>query len=434
MSQFKDVMKKGWHPGGKSASTSEGASSSSSKSVTGLGLRGKATGLMGRGKDSADDDRANHVSRPLASLKDPASFAPPPKRTGAGLAPPPPPSGGKRKVIESPSKYIDPRAPPPPRDDEYQDQHQQLQLEAPPPENVPYRTDTTGLRTDNLPLPPGRRDGADGRSPPPYEAAVGGGAPPSLPPRLPPRTNSGSPSHTGGGHLNQGAVNRLGAAGVSVPALGIGRSSPAHTASPSPPPPPRPTASAGTSNANGNGNGHGAAGGGGYGAQVNELQNRFSRLGSSSSTSTASPAAATPPPLGQGTTWAQKQAALKTASSFHKDPSSVSLSDARAAASTANNFRQRHGEQIAAGVKSANSLNQKYGLADKVGAYAGQGQAQGQAAPQQGNTAAVASALAGKKKPPPPPPKKKPGLGGSSSAAPADDAPPPVPMSTRPTF
>lgn len=229
--------------------------------------------------------------------------------------------------------------------------------------------------------------------------------------------------------MNAGAVNRLGAAGVSVPGFGIGRSSPAHVASPSPPPP-RPAAG-GAGNSNGNGNGNG----GGYGAQVNELQNRFSKLGTSSPASASSPAP--PPPPSQGTTWAQKQAALKTASSFHKDPSSVSFSDAKAAASTANNFRQRHGDQVAAGVRSANSLNQKYGLADKAGALAGRGQVPAQASPGEANASnanadAVASALAGKKKPPPPPPKKKPGL---SSAAPVnDDAPPPIPMSTRPTF
>ncbi|KAJ3551748.1 hypothetical protein NPX13_g11289 [Xylaria arbuscula] len=53
--------------------------------------------------------------------------------------------------------------------------------------------------------------------------------PPSLPPRLPPRSGNSTPSPTvaGGldesqGYLNQGAVNRLGAAGISVPGFGIG--------------------------------------------------------------------------------------------------------------------------------------------------------------------------------------------------------------------
>lgn len=191
--------------------------------------------------------------------------------------------------------------------------------------------------------------------------------------------------------MDQGSVNRLGAAGVSVPGLGIGGNS----------------------------------------AQVNELQNRFSKM--STSTSAAQPQE-------QGTTWAQKRAALDTASKFQKDPSSVSLSDAKAAASTANNFRQRHGEQVAAGAQKAGAINQKYGVADKLGGFAAKAQGQEPAAQhkqQQGQGAALLSTvggLTGKKKPPPPPP-KKPGLSSPAKEdAVGDDEPPPVPMSTRPMF
>lgn len=131
-------------------------------------------------------------------------------------------------------------------------------------------------------------------------------------------------------------------------------------------------------------------------------------------------------------------------SDFKKNPSSVSFSDAKAAASTANNFRQRHGEQVAAGVSKANSLDQKYGVSGKVGGYVGNGNnnAGGNATPA-GSTSAgraqshldtigAAAGLLGKKKPPPPPPpKRKPGLGAGDSTA-AGDEPPPIPMSTRP--
>lgn len=279
----------------------------------------------------------------------------------------------------------------------------------------------------------------DGRSPPPssYETATdrpalpppapargatpGAASKPSLPPRLPPRTNTSSmtspaspePGIAGGSNnvLNKGAVNRLGAAGVSVPGLGIGKSG-ASSASPSPPPPHSRQPS----------------------AQVNELQNRFSNLKATNSEQDQQQAPA------EGTTWAQKQAALKTASSFQKDPSSISMSDAKAAAGTANNFRQRHGEQVTSSMRSANSLNQKYGVANKIGGYAGGGQQQDQG--QAGNPAAGGGAmsavagLAAKKKPPPPPPKKKPGLGGSATPTPTvvEDEPPPIPMATRPTF
>ena len=368
---------------------------------------------MGRKKSEEEN---THVARPLASLQDPGSFAPPPKRRGTGLAPAPPPVSMSRKVITAPSKYQDPRAakvePPVGRKQPTYDDEEPQQVEEPEEQGPqPYRMNTTGFSTAGFSKPPGRRDGADGRSPPPYSAASAG--PPSLPPRLPPRTNSASstgsaapsPAPSGkSGYLNQGAMNRLGAAGVSVPGFGIGRSSPASTNPTSPPPPARPNATP---------------------SHMNELQTRFSKLGTS-----ATPAPSEPP--AQGTTWAQKQAAFKTASSFQKDPSSVSFADAKAAASTANNFRQRHGEQVATGLQTANNLNQKYGVADRVS-----GLANNSGVPAQTQNTATVPGLAGKKKPPPPPPKKKPGLGGGSAPAPGpstDDGPPPIPMSTRPQF
>lgn len=359
------------------------------------------------------------------------SFAPPPKRTGTGLAPAPPPSTLPRQVITAPSKYQDPRSTPVELAPKISSERQLIEGAAPnelTPPSRPYRANTTGLSTDHLPPPPGRRDGADGRGPPSYDTAVAGmkalPAPssspaPSLPPRLPPRSGSGSsersgsvPTPLGSDLLNKGAISRLGAAGISVPAFGIG--SPANDTSSNPSPPPR-------------------IGGAVPNSQLNETQNRFSKLGVSSAPTTSN----------GGTTWAQKQAALKTASSLQKDPSSVSLSDARAAAGTANNFRQRHGDQVAAGLTNANNLNQKYGVISKVGAFAG-ARDQQLKSEQMGQQEAVAAAppsvpgLAGKKKPPPPPPpKKKLGLTGSSMPPPPgrdDDAPPPVPMSTRPVF
>lgn len=158
---------------------------------------------------------------------------------------------------------------------------------------------------------------------------------------------------------------------------------------------------------------------------MDELQNRFSGLRTTAPTN---------PPSNQGTTWAQKQAALKTASSFQKDPSSVSLADARSAASTANNFRQRHGDQVAAGLQSANNINQKYGVADRLGGGVNQGQHQN-VSPVDGQV--TGGAFPAKKKPPPPPVKRKPVIPVVSSPTaetPDDGTPPPIPLSTRPTF
>ncbi|KAF4120304.1 hypothetical protein GMORB2_3105 [Geosmithia morbida] len=358
MSKYKDMAKAKWQekPGGS--------------------LRGHVSSLAGRVKP--DNSAANnHVARPISELRDPSSFAPPPKRTGSGLAPAPAPTEtGKRKTVPSPSKYQDPRtgqslalygSTDGIREEEHEHESEQQGQAAP----RPYRVNTTGLSTDHLPPPPGRRDGTGGDAaagagglqaieaapPPAYETAAAGR--PSLPPRLPPRTNTGtaassmaeSPSaDSSSRYLNQEAISRLGSAGVSVPGLGIGSqkqttatATATATATPPPPPPRRPSNQPQ--------------------GQVNELQNRLARYGISSSNATPQvqqeqqqqPQPAQEQEQGQlsgGTTWAQKQAALRTASSFNKDPSSVSVSDARTAAGTVNNFRQRHGHQVAAGAKN----------------------------------------------------------------------------------
>ncbi|RFU75623.1 hypothetical protein TARUN_6624 [Trichoderma arundinaceum] len=339
-------------------------------------FKGRAKGKVTRhipGRGHKEEDNApSHVAAPLSSLRDPNSFAPPPRRTGSALAPPPPPSTAKRSVVPAPSKYQDPHAPrvePPPRfADERQLQAYEEEAEAAhPTSSGPYRVNTTGLSTDHLPPPPIRRDGPSNRSPPSYDSVVGAtnhdAKAPSLPPRLPPRSASGTPDRAdsplstlgvSSSNLNQGAVNRLGAAGISVPAFGIGSSSsPSNADDEVPPPkPPRPGAAPPPS-------------------QLNELQNRFARLGTSNTGSSTGPV--TPP--SEATTWAQKQAAIRPA--------------------------------VAVPVPAP--------------------------APVPSPTASPG--LAGKKKPPPPPPKKKPTLSAAAAAPPGDGgAPPPIPMSTRPAF
>ncbi|KAG5930135.1 hypothetical protein E4U42_002871 [Claviceps africana] len=397
MSGFKEVMKNGWHP-----------------EKSGTTIRGSVSSLVGRNKDSPSES-SNHVARPLSDLKDPASFAPPPRRTGPGLAPAASPSVSvKRSVISSPSNYKISRVD---RASHSTGPQEEEKLQRP---SLPYRANSTGLSTQHLPKPPARRDGAGGTSFSSDSDIAGTNAasktalaPPSLPPRLPPRRAPSSPGgeEKGQSLLNGASINRLGTAGVSVPALGIGGGGAAITGSQGPTPAP---AVSGT-------------GSGKWGSHVNNLQGRFAKMKS------PSPATSAPEPPSQGTTWAQKQAALKTASNFHKDPSSVSFSDAKAAAATANNFRQRHGEQVASGVKTANNLNQKYGVMDKVSsAYAG---TENPPPPQLEKASAALSGVAGKKKPPPPPPKKKPGLANPALAAHQEGpSPPPVPVSTRPAF
>jgi hypothetical protein len=290
-------------------------------------------------------------------LKDPSSFGPPPKNInyhgGAAL---PNKITPDRSGLGAPLTQAEVQATQEKEEEEREREAEEERRKAAPP--VPFRIDTTGLSTANLPPPLGKKDGADARTPPAATKPK-----PGLPPRLPPRQDSTSsqtpaspppkysttaaepPAHKG--ILNQGSLNRLGAAGVSVPGFGIGGKQPLSL--PTRTTPTRQTEPETTSPLASNG-----------GPQLSGLQSRFSRMSTSSSNSEVP---------SQGTTFAQKQAALRTASAFRNDPSSVSLSDARNAASTANNFRQRHGDQVASGWKSANSLNQKYGLADKVGKY-----------------------------------------------------------------
>jgi hypothetical protein len=376
---------------------------------------------MGKGKDTTRTQAAtDHVSRPLSTLKDPASFGAPPKNVnyhgGAAL---PSQITPDRGGLGAPLTQAEIQAKQQRDKEEAAEREAEERRKAAPP--VPFRVDTTGLSAANLPPPPKRTDGADGRS-----SQVAPKPKPGLPPRLPPRENANpspgpaSPPPTYGaamaepsahrGILNQGSLDRLGSAGISVPGFGIGKKPPL------PPPGKSSTAAPGDSRET---TSPLKAPTSPSQPQLSELQSRFSRL------ATSSPSSEAPT---QGTSFAQKQAALKTASAFRKDPTSVSLSDARSAASTANNFRERHGDQVAAGWKSANSLNQKYGLVERTGKLTRTSDNSSPAPVEftesppiemRDNTVAF-------KKAPPPPPKKKPQL------MTAGAGPPPIPLSSKP--
>lgn len=263
------------------------------------------------------------------------------------------------------------------------------------PPSIPYRADTTGLPTRNLPKPPVRRAAVGDHSSPQASSnaqakSVVTKPKPSLPPRLPPREPSTLPQDppptynraiedpTAHIKLNQSALNRLGSAGISVPGLNIGGSSEASKTYQdqagigiaSSAKPQKPTL-------------------GDLHAQFSGVSNKLPR---------------SEPLSNEGTTFAQKQAALKAANSFRSDPSSVSLSDAKATAVTAHNFRERHGDQVASGLRTAHSINRKYDIAEKVGSHTGNLSA-GQAAL---DSPALDRVLKDKKKPPPVPLSSKP--------------------------
>ncbi|KAF2396472.1 hypothetical protein EJ06DRAFT_585331 [Trichodelitschia bisporula] len=314
MSGLKDFAKGGWHPKNK-----DGSSESWRKDFPGVN---KVAGLMGKGKDP-HAAALDHQSTPLSSLTDPSTFGPPPKRDPRRPLPPPAP-----RAAPSPAPAPEQPAPPP--------------------------RASTVPSTTGLPTPP-RRTTNPPRAPPPV-----GAKPSALPPRLPPRptstftsppppyTPAADPSR---GIMNPSALDGLSRAGVSVAGLGIGRTAsppvPARRTTASPPafagqttgviPPPtlaQPTSP---------------------GPQMGGLAARFGRLGTGDA-----PAPAAPAP-GRGTSFAEKQAALRTASALKSNPGSVSLADARSAAGVAGNFQQRHGAQVAAGWQRGQGLAAKYG-------------------------------------------------------------------------
>jgi hypothetical protein len=395
--------------------------------------------LIGKAKNptatrSGSSGGSAHISRPLATLKNPTSFGPPPKNVNfhGGAALPNEITPDRRGLgaplskaqAESAERAVHSREP---------TEAEETAEPARPP--VPYRANRTGLKTDHLPPPPIHRAiEGDGELEHDLGTALGPSkSKPSLPPRLPPRSNSSNlsspvssspspltydsvvdePKRVTNTYMNQEAVSRLGKAGISVPGFGIGpsdRTSPKHPAqSPASP-----------------------------GLQFNEVQSQFSRMNKSST----SPSASSPPAPSQGTTLAQKQAAIKTAQSFHKDPASVSLTDAQTAASTANNFRERHQEQISAGAQKANTWNKKYNITGRMNSFLEQQSTPPQQQQQQQidnqqvvppPTALTATPdLSSRKAPPPPPPKKPSSMLRQTMGS--GLAPPPVPLGTKPSF
>ncbi|KAK5128874.1 hypothetical protein LTR85_000207 [Meristemomyces frigidus] len=271
MDRLKGVAKGGWKPPGDPKISLHRETWKSDLKGMASSAKGSATGKK---KDPYEEQR-NHQSSPLTSLRDPDSFGPPPKHSAyygnnaaaASPSQPAAPAGGLGSPVPAPRAR----------------QQEQVEEEAPrAPE--PYRKDTSGLRTDNLPKPPVRRTQGGAESPartaspslpartaspslpprqtPTLPARQAAKPPPSLPPRMtehpdeftpapPPTYGEATIRGPDAGLINQGAANRLAQAGVSVPGFGIGERS----ASPQSHSPAAPSA-----------------------PQLSELQQRFSRM------------------------------------------------------------------------------------------------------------------------------------------------------------
>ncbi|RMY68067.1 hypothetical protein D0862_15017 [Hortaea werneckii] len=267
MDKFKGLAKGGWHPAGD-----RGISRDTWRSD----LKGIATGK----KEDPYEAGRNHQSAPLSSLRDPSSFGAPPKHTGAygsgagasGFSSPPGrPGGGGAGTSAGAGRNAGggPGALPPSNGGlggpvPTPSRRQQPVEEEPPKPPEPYRMDTSGLKTDHLPKPPVRRgDGAGSpagagagagrtaspslpartaspqvppRQTPPLPSRAPAAAakpPPALPPRMtenpneytpppPPTYGEATKPGTDAEQIDEGAANRLGQAGISVPGFGIG--------------------------------------------------------------------------------------------------------------------------------------------------------------------------------------------------------------------
>ncbi|KAJ6111231.1 hypothetical protein N7486_003466 [Penicillium sp. IBT 16267x] len=267
MSGFSNVVKGGWHPKGK-----EGGKESWRGDFKGIN---QVAAWMGKGKNPSSE-QSEHVSQPLSSLKDPASFAPPPKHINFHGAATVNETTPDRRGLGAPMSH---------EQIEEQNTRQRKVAEAeqeaaqkPKSPPVPYRVNTTGLSTNNLPPPPVRRLDSPTAAPPMSAKPAIMKPKPQLPPRLPPRNQSPSqnpsppppyatgPPSPSQGYVNQEAASRLANAGVSVPEFGIGGTSGAYQ----------------TTQANE--------------APVHDLQSRFSQMRTDSGSPNKAPAPPVPAP------------------------------------------------------------------------------------------------------------------------------------------
>ncbi|KAK2751085.1 hypothetical protein FQN57_000160 [Myotisia sp. PD_48] len=448
---MKGFMKDGWHPKGN-----DGGKESWRGDFKGIN---QVAGWVGKGKSGSDRNSPEvRVSRPISSLKDPSSFGRPPQRAN---------TFGSVNSSSPVTRYNTQEPEPEP----------EIATPAPPP--VPYRADTTGLTTSHLPPPPLRRntEAVDSR-PSEYNQKPK----PSLPPRLPPRRDESSEapppayeSVTGNSlkQLNQGAINRLGKAGVSVPALGIDQKGSG-------------------SHEHNNFNPAAAV------ASANELQTRFNQF------NRASPVAASaranfsnhlPSPQSNQHNYIpslplqqqpqQQQYPPQAPPPRKSSDSPGNHSGGTTPTGTPSSLREN--EHVQAGIKKLSGFNQKYGITKKINNFiedqkspaypAGQGpqhhqhsyphaQSQPQLQPQlqpqppppqmhqpqcphthspyQVSSPPVAPSnppyampeasssrpdLGNRKPPPPPPPPKKPGMKAFASNT---TSPPPLPLNTKP--
>ncbi|EFR04233.1 hypothetical protein MGYG_07240 [Nannizzia gypsea CBS 118893] len=405
MSGFKGLVKEGWHPKGN-----DGGRESWRGDFKGIN---QVAGWMGKGKSTGGGTApAPRASQPISSLKDPATFGPPPQRGK------PQQQQQQQSGTHSVGAGAKPAPPPVPRRSTETLGHGQGQGQSRP--SLPPRLPPRRSELDHAGA--GAGAGTTYDSPPPaYELAA---------------TPAGA---AGISTAASAAANRLGAAGVSVPAFGINKSTNQsqtqhHGSSVSVPPQVTQAAAS---------------------VAQSELQQRFSQM----NRSVPPPPPASAPPSTQQQQQQQAPPPPPQRASTERTTSNTSL----------NSFRERHNDHIQAGMNKLSGFDQKYGISKKINNFIedqkspaypqqqpgqqpqqqGQGQYQHAAAtpppppppahpnhPYTHTHSNTGSATdLNKRKPPPPPPPMKPGsltsnaVGQSHSHSPS---PPPLPLNTKP--
>ncbi|KXT18510.1 hypothetical protein AC579_2300 [Pseudocercospora musae] len=400
MDKMKGLAKGGWHPSTDKAITRENWKSDL-----------KANVGLGKKKDPYEEAR-NHQSMPLASLRDPDSFGPPPKhsayygadatrspstvsRTGTGLSTA---SGNSRAGLGAPiveSGYAERKR----REAAEREAQEQAEINAKKAE--PYRMNTSGLRTDNLPKPPVRRNMDAGGAGSPV-ANTGRTASPGLPPRAPPRQTTGT---------------------IAAPARTSSPSGPAPVLPPrqnewpdefSPPPPPTYNEALSAPSPQQN-----------VASVAQSVASRFNQNRSSNTPFPARHPSYNPATIDQSAMSRLGQAGVSVPGfgigSSSSGTNAPSAQQVQSAATMAHGAASRFNQNGGGG--QLNELQQRFARMNA-----------GTSNDTSSALAASISAATAQKKAPPPPPPKKAGLNAAIPPQPGDfsAAPPPVPMSSKP--
>jgi hypothetical protein len=354
----------------------------------------------------------------MSALKDPSSFAPPPKKVNySGAAEERAFEEGSQKGPLTPANYRSREE----AKDELENEQRRLDRETKlrlrsgqeGQQEVsgslsPYRNDSTGLSTTKFAPPIARGVAADGSIVIRPTAPSMSKSKPSLPPRLPDRQNSNlkigapsppptnrsavteSPSYRG--QRSQVSLDALDATSVSTPSLKIGSPEQSPTDYSGRPRLPARTSAGSSSN--------GLIAASDKNPQLNELQSRFARMRATSPTTAAA-------------------------------PTQNAVIDASNLASTSNNVRERYGAQVATGRKPADRWNQKYKKRDDTASYTGSSEKDFHQDEEVGSPIDLRdNTMFPVKKAPPPIPKKRAELFGASTKA--SNGPPPLPLFSKP--